>query len=245
MYIIKKNQGREALTAQNENKETPLHRAAARGSVRMCKCIVEAGHRMGLYLLTSYYNKWGQNPIFVAALDDRKHAFFYLLKAAEDFLPGIQPDQLLRSAGLRDTVLHSAIKREHCELAFHIIRKYPGQLLDRCNAKGMTPLHVLASKPSAFRSGRHLSWWKQIICYSTHVEPLKFYDPDTTTDPWSPRHDFPEKYLICSGIMKAERDPENPKSSDIKGIVPQNYATCFGFLATVFINFCDVLGLGM
>ncbi|KAI9118950.1 hypothetical protein K1719_009625 [Acacia pycnantha] len=54
--------------------------------------------------------------------------------------------------------------REHFDLAFHIVKLYP-DLVGRFNKKGITPLHVLASKPSAFRSGHyhHLTWCQKII----------------------------------------------------------------------------------
>ncbi|KAK2998973.1 hypothetical protein RJ639_024646 [Escallonia herrerae] len=48
------------------------------------------------------------------------------------------------------------------DLANEIIRDYP-DVVNFNNEQGLSPLHILASKPSAFRSGCHLGRLKQII----------------------------------------------------------------------------------
>ena len=40
------------------------------------------------------------------------------------------------------------------------------------NGKGMTPLHLLASKPFAFKSGSDLQWFENIIYHYKHDNPL-------------------------------------------------------------------------
>ena len=40
------------------------------------------------------------------------------------------------------------------------------------NGKGMTPLHLLASKPSTFKSGSDLRWFENIIYHCNHDNPL-------------------------------------------------------------------------
>lgn len=109
------NHNKKALKMKNNRGETPLHRAATRKSVKMCQCIVEAGQSMGLDLL-SITNKWGETPVFTAALHNRKPAFIFLHRAAiETSLE--DPDKpfkfLRRTGGAGDTALHSAIRREH------------------------------------------------------------------------------------------------------------------------------------
>ncbi|XP_028758443.1 uncharacterized protein LOC114717472 [Neltuma alba] len=240
----------EALMKANEVGDTPLHRAAARGSVEMCKSIVMAASKLGADgLLLRVLNRWDENPIFVAVLDNRKHAFIYFLKAFNTV-----EDELLMSPRNGDTVLHSAIRREHYELAFHIIRKCP-QLTGKCNEKGVTPLHILVSKPSAFRSGSHLSWWEAIIYHCIAVDQLK-YDDSLPTTPSIRSSEFeykPDNYktcyqflsiLRCCGRVMAGSDPENHYNSHVKGNVPQNYATCFQFLFMVLQHIFGVLGFG-
>ena len=48
------------------------------------------------------------------------------------------------------------------ELFLIILRKYKA-LVNLGNKDGMTPLHLLASKPSAFKSGNDLRWFENII----------------------------------------------------------------------------------
>ena len=48
------------------------------------------------------------------------------------------------------------------DLAFEIL-KVEHSIAYAVNELGITPLHLLASKPSVFKSGSHLGWWKSII----------------------------------------------------------------------------------
>ena len=48
------------------------------------------------------------------------------------------------------------------ELSSKILHRYT-ELVNYVNGDGMTPLHLLASKPSAFKSGCHLKWFENII----------------------------------------------------------------------------------
>lgn len=48
------------------------------------------------------------------------------------------------------------------DLAIIIVHCYPG-LVDTRNKDGVTPLKTLATRPSAFKSGNNLSWWKKIL----------------------------------------------------------------------------------
>ena len=49
-------------------------------------------------------------------------------------------------------------------MAYEILLVEPS-LAYAVNEQGRTPLHLLASKPSLFRSGSQLGWWKKIIYY--------------------------------------------------------------------------------
>ena len=48
------------------------------------------------------------------------------------------------------------------ELCYKILGLY-GDLVDFTNDKRITPLHLLANKPSAFKSGNDLRWFENII----------------------------------------------------------------------------------
>ncbi|XP_028781423.1 uncharacterized protein LOC114737644 [Neltuma alba] len=121
IVIIESTRTKQALIARNNKGETPLHCAAARGSVQMCELILRAGDNMGEDLL-GIPNKWDENPIFVAVVHNRKPAFIYLYDAAcekpEDYLvihrgTDGDADRDADADADRDTVLHSAIRRGH------------------------------------------------------------------------------------------------------------------------------------
>ncbi|KAI9122555.1 hypothetical protein K1719_006395 [Acacia pycnantha] len=229
---------KEALKKKNEVGDTPLHRAAARGSVKMCKCIVEAAKNMGEDLL-GITNKWGENPMFVAVLDNRKQAFIYFHGAYD------KAEDLPRSAK-GDTILHAAIRREHYDLAFHILQLYP-DLAGSLNEMGMTPLHILASKPPAFKSGSHLYWWHSIIYHCIRVDPLvcDTSHPERSSelvcaDNYRTRYEFLSSLCFGRSVME-KRDPENHY---VRGNVPENCVTWFQFLFMVLRDLFGVLGSG-
>lgn len=53
------------------------------------------------------------------------------------------------------------------DLAFRIIHMYE-KLVNYVNDQGLSPLHILASKPSAFRSGSHIGGWYKLIYHSKY-----------------------------------------------------------------------------
>ncbi|KAL0418711.1 UNVERIFIED_CONTAM: hypothetical protein Sradi_1284600 [Sesamum radiatum] len=132
----------EALAIQNELGNTPLHLAASLGNVRICELIARTNSR-----LIGMRNRNNETPFFLAALNGRKQAFLCLhslLRSGEGY------EYCRRKDG--ETILHSAISREYFDLAFQIIHHY-GKLVNWVDEQGRTPLHILASKPYAFRSG--------------------------------------------------------------------------------------------
>ncbi|KAK7305080.1 hypothetical protein VNO77_42979 [Canavalia gladiata] len=154
--------GESALRSTNEKGDTPLHLAASRGFINMCKCIIgENGERKDLIKVM---NKRGETPLFRSVLTCQTQTFLYLHHVSKGM------DVSLRNND-DDTILHCAIWREFLDLAIIIIHCYP-QLLDKRNKDGVTPLKVLASRPSAFKSGTNLSWWKQILYHCILVETL-------------------------------------------------------------------------
>ena len=92
-----------ALRSTNERGDTPLHLAASRGFIGMCKCIIgEEGERKDLIRVR---NNNGETPIFKAVLTGQRKAFVYLHHVSKDL------DVPLRNyAG--DTILHYSIWRE-------------------------------------------------------------------------------------------------------------------------------------
>ncbi|XP_028772260.1 uncharacterized protein LOC114729420 [Neltuma alba] len=252
--IIESKRTNQALIARNNKKETPLHCAAARGSVQMCELILRAGDNMREDLL-GIPNKWYENPIFVAVVHNRKLAFICLFDAARKKGEGYSDlyrylvinrdtdrdahrDTDADADADRDTVLHSAIRRGHADLAFYIIKKCPG-LSHEFNTKGVSPLELLARTPSLFRSSYNLSWWKHIIYFCIQVDPLKC-DPNPTSKTNPDRKSSNKRH-----DKKDEAEPVmNPKNSAANQSFPYNWATCYEILAFVYLNFLGMMGLG-
>ncbi|XVF65183.1 hypothetical protein PTKIN_Ptkin09bG0226500 [Pterospermum kingtungense] len=109
-----------------------------------------------------------------------------------------------------DTILHAAINGEHFDLAFQIICKYL-ELLETVNENGFSPLHVLATKTNAFKSGSRLGLFDRII-----VDELKEQKIDS------------KDYLQ----NLKEKDDSHPS------LFPQNYETCVRFFQRISDVLC-------
>ncbi|KAE8009771.1 hypothetical protein FH972_006187 [Carpinus fangiana] len=154
---------KEALKVQNEQGNTSLHVAASMGSVGMCQCVAQVDP-----LLVGIRNEDGETPFFVAAVHGKKEAFLCLLEVcgSKDTCEGYSR----RNDG--ETILHVAVAGDYFDLAFQIIHLF-GNLVDSVNQHGFTPLHLLAAKPSAFRSGCYFGRCHTIIYHCIFVDELK------------------------------------------------------------------------
>ncbi|RVW35651.1 hypothetical protein CK203_108165 [Vitis vinifera] len=132
----------DALKIGNEEGDTPLHLAASIGNVQMCKCITDKDRK-----LVGFPNSKAETPLFLAALRGQKEAFLFLHGMCES---SERHDYCRRDDGRN--ILHCVIDEEYFDLAFQIIHQYR-DLVDSVDENGLTPLHLLASKPTAFRSG--------------------------------------------------------------------------------------------
>ncbi|XP_028753390.1 uncharacterized protein LOC114712984 [Neltuma alba] len=139
------------LGAKNGRNNTPLHLAATMGNVKMCK-------KMGGVDVEpssiARRNVDGETPLFLAALNGKKEAFLWLHY------------QHMRSSGVsstniahcirdnNDTILHCAIAEGHIDVAIEIVHLYKDHLKEMMgrNKEGLSPLHLLAAKRSAFKS---------------------------------------------------------------------------------------------
>ncbi|KAJ7977342.1 Ankyrin repeat-containing protein family [Quillaja saponaria] len=253
---------KKALGIQNERGNTPLHFAASRGYVEMCKCIAQEDPS-----LVGSRNKEGETPLFLAALHGHKDAFLFLHNIFPN--PNKSIEHCRRNGG--ESILHCTIQREYFDLAIHIIYLYE-ELVNLVDEKGVTPLHVLASKPSAFRSGSHFQWWTTVIYHCIIVDPLKVQiQPDAQTSKMGPINDekknnFPENYYTCFGFFQmmstffqvvtqgkyvttedAGADTENQVAVGGRGHqaptyqnLPQNYATCYELVKSAYM---EIVGL--
>ncbi|KAG8485510.1 hypothetical protein CXB51_019063 [Gossypium anomalum] len=154
---------RKALEMRNEQGNTPLHAAASLGNVRMCQCILLVDSS-----LLEIRNNVGETPLFMAALYGKKEAFLCLNSYCQSQEEGYS--YCRRKDG--ENVLHCAISGDYFDLAFQIIYLYE-DLVNYVNENGISALHLLASNPTAFRSGSHLGRCSHLIYNCIIVEPLK------------------------------------------------------------------------
>ncbi|KAM4087432.1 hypothetical protein ACJW30_10G177100 [Castanea mollissima] len=202
------------LWTKNNKGNTPLHVAASTGRLNICILLAKAPQDLDiedLVIKDLFRNNVGESPLFLAAFHGYKPIFLYLhlllLKASDTDIKSIDP-AYRRNDG--ETALHCAIRWEYFDVAYEMLLKEPS-LANAVNEIGITPLHLLASKPSVFKSGSHLGWWKSIIYHCIYVEDLM---PETT-----------RQELIDSVINK-----EIDKSSETAdNNFPKNYQTCIHF----------------
>ncbi|RVX20496.1 hypothetical protein CK203_002554 [Vitis vinifera] len=170
-------QNEGVLKSQNDKKNTPLHLAASIGNVSMCECFTKEHND-----LVGICNEDGENPLFLAARHGKIKAFNCLLPKALELSVAFKTDHIHCRNKKGETILHCAIDEGHFKLAFLIIERYE-DLCSKYDEKGVSPLHLLASQPTAFRSGTYLGLIDKIIYHCTFVLPPGFGDAEKSDDP--------------------------------------------------------------
>ncbi|GMP26136.1 hypothetical protein CsSME_00002711 [Camellia sinensis var. sinensis] len=140
----------------------------------MSKCIAKVNCK-----LIGVRNNEEMTPLFLAALNGKKHAFLCL----DDLCSQDDRYHYYRSNN-GETVLHSAINGEFF---------------------GLSPLHVMATKPSAFKSGCRLAGFDKIIYYCTFVDELKL-DKVREEEEKEKKPKLSENYQTCINIFVLFRD---------------------------------------
>ncbi|XP_077233421.1 uncharacterized protein LOC143875702 isoform X2 [Tasmannia lanceolata] len=189
----------ETLRIGDHRGNTPLHFAATLGMVEMCDCLLAKDQ-----MLITARNKAKETPLFLAALQGKKEAFLALHKKCHD-----PHDKSLCRRDDGDTILHCTISGEYFDLAFQIIYLYE-DLVNFNNEKGELPLHLLANKPHAFRSGTRIRRLDHIIYSCVFVDPLM---GENKSNGYSPQdsstvsnHYIPENYQTCFIVWKILKD---------------------------------------
>ncbi|KAJ9697577.1 hypothetical protein PVL29_009416 [Vitis rotundifolia] len=181
----------DVLSIKNESGNDPLHLAASLGNIGMCECIT------GEYKqLLGKRNKKSETPLFLAVRHGKKDVFLWLYKEFENDTAAHECCGI-ESGG---TVLHCAIEGGYFDLAFQIIQmdenpNLKGKHLMDYLDNGKSPLHLLAEKPTAFRSWIHLGLFKKIIYNCIFVEELI---PETSHE--SPQH--PKNHQTCINFFQ-------------------------------------------
>ncbi|KAJ9182436.1 hypothetical protein P3X46_006431 [Hevea brasiliensis] len=181
------------LHIKNDKGNTPLHLAAALGNVKMCHFLATKDRS-----LIRARNFESETPLFLSALHGNKKAFLCLHSLYKEAYREIDYSLCRRSNG--DTILHSAISGEYFSLAFQIIHDYPN-LVNSINKDGLSPLHILASKPKAFKSGTHLPPLARLIyrCLIVHELQEETHDPEECQDNLGVKTGlkYPQNYETC------------------------------------------------
>ncbi|XP_035548670.1 uncharacterized protein LOC118349190 [Juglans regia] len=169
---------------KNKRGNTPLHLAASMGSATMCESIARSSFPLGLSFMTARNCK-GETPLFLAALSCKKDALVSLHALCQDMnLNGY--DFCRRIDDHDDTILHVAISIECFDMALEIIQLYP-KLVHSINKQGLAPLHVLAGKPSAFKScATKASYYKRSKKKGGETEDLE--NPQIRSSPRQDQH---------------------------------------------------------
>eukprot|EP00261_Vitis_vinifera_P032410 XP_019073653.1 PREDICTED: nuclear factor NF-kappa-B p105 subunit-like [Vitis vinifera] len=159
--IAKNGNPVDVLSIRNRDGNNPLHLGASLGSISMCRCITDECKE-----LLGYRNRERDTPLLRAARYGKKDVFLWLY----DMCEGNAAAGYCKNDDGKN-VLHLAIEGGHMDLAFQIICKQE-DLMDSVDWHQISPLHVLAEKPTAFRSGIHLGWFNKIIYHCISVEEL-------------------------------------------------------------------------
>ncbi|KAJ8647548.1 hypothetical protein MRB53_000571 [Persea americana] len=190
LKLTKENDMGAGAPLANVTGNTPLHLAAAHGHEETCRSIIEEAPEMG-----AARNVDGETPIFVAALSGSKKAFSTLSSMLTD-----AKDIALVRRNDGDTILHCAVSGEYFDLASEIIERF-SQLVYYRNERGLTPLHILANNPSAFRSGCRLLLLNRLLYAS-----IKVSTEPKSDEPRQKQEDYPSKlvgnYLLCWTFFK-------------------------------------------
>ncbi|KAF4376457.1 hypothetical protein G4B88_017193 [Cannabis sativa] len=203
------------LAIQNDRGNTPLHLAASMGYVRMCHCIAKVDP-----LLVGVRNHNSETPLFLAALRGKKEAFLCLhylstATAHDGSFCRRRDGNLYYTKLVSVSEINDRVVCVWTDLAFQIIQLYP-KLVNSVDEHGLSPLHILASKPFAFKSGSNLGHWHNLISHWTFVDELKPESEDRIT------------------LLLKRLDNEEKQS------YPDNYKTCVNF-AQLLTNAIEVV----
>ncbi|RWR75613.1 serine/threonine-protein phosphatase 6 regulatory ankyrin repeat subunit B-like protein [Cinnamomum micranthum f. kanehirae] len=155
----------------DDRKENPLHLAASLDQTDTCKLLVNKDPE-----LIGAQNKEGETPLFIAARNGKKGAFYALHPKCPITGDDIKHDIRHCKRNDGNTILHVAILGEYFELAFQIIYWYP-ELMESHNQKGQTALHLLAQNPSAFKSWCDMGFVEDFIYNCLIADKARFEKP--------------------------------------------------------------------
>ncbi|KAB2600442.1 hypothetical protein D8674_010713 [Pyrus ussuriensis x Pyrus communis] len=180
----------------NEKGNTALHLAARLGYVELCEIMATKDQN-----LVSVRNLDGETPLFLAAHNGNIKSVLCLHSHCQEKFHSFRDNN-------GDTILHAAISGEYFCLAFQIIRLHP-ELANSMNENGLSPLHILAGKPNAFKSSTRLGLADEIIyrCLIVDDHKIEAYNHEACLhkagDQNSSKH--PANYETCMNFFRLLR----------------------------------------
>ncbi|VVA39071.1 PREDICTED: ankyrin, partial [Prunus dulcis] len=181
------------LKIGNEKGNTALHLAARLGYVQVCQSMVTKDRS-----LVSLRNIDGETPLssWQLLMATIRLSFAFTLTAKKNTIP-LETIMVIPFSMLLSLVNTS------------IIRLYP-ELVNSMNENGFSPLHILASKPSAFKSSSRLGLIGHIIYQCLIVEELKEesykYEASLHNEGARNNSKYPENYETCmnfAGVLRS------------------------------------------
>ncbi|KAI8029153.1 Ankyrin repeat-containing protein NPR4 [Camellia lanceoleosa] len=170
----------------DDRMNTPLHLAATmEGQQEICvEMAINRPDGIGLR------NEEGETPLFLAALYGySKDSFINLCEICCNNDPDSGLTKIYEYGRRRNdgsTVLHCAINEEYFDLALEIVRRFP-EFVHHLDQKGYSPLHLLATKATAFKSSCPRTWLQDTIyrCLPEKIlkwtkDRVRYYKSKTT-----------------------------------------------------------------
>ncbi|XP_014492753.1 uncharacterized protein LOC106755162 isoform X1 [Vigna radiata var. radiata] len=176
------------LEIQNKDKNTALCFAAASGVTKIAKLMVERNIN-----LPGIRGSEGVTPLYVATLLGQRDMVWYLYSVTDH--------EILKTEDYF-SLLIAAISTDLYDFALHILECRP-QLATCHGLNGETALHVLAKKPSSFRSGIQLDIWERCIYPWIRVKLTTEYKCQSNNSQSQAPSTFQVADLLVTGLSRA------------------------------------------
>ncbi|KAM0013647.1 putative ankyrin repeat-containing domain, PGG domain, ankyrin repeat-containing domain superfamily [Helianthus debilis subsp. tardiflorus] len=146
----------DKLFLASSRGDNPLHRASMVGNTVDARVLVERSPDM-----IRIPNADGYTPVILAAWHRNKGILQFLLKETAD-LGHEEEGSSLYSGVAGGDLITLTIHAGFLDVALQIIAKHPDIVIEE-DAKSVTALEVLGSKPELFPSGSTLGFWSRLI----------------------------------------------------------------------------------
>ncbi|XP_028087349.1 uncharacterized protein LOC114288061 isoform X3 [Camellia sinensis] len=215
----------------DDRMNTPLHLAATMEGQQEI-CVEMAFNRPdGIGLR----NEEGETPLFLAALYGySKDSFINLCEICCNNDPDSGLTKIYeygRRSNDDSTVLHCAINEEYFDLALEIVHRFP-EFVHHLDQKGYSPLHLLATKATAFKSSCPRTWLQDTIYRCLPENILKWtkdrvrYYKSKTTDPegvWKTVKCFLEPIVVILEMKEKHRNSIEIMNMLLSELLSHNY----------------------